>query len=589
MWARWWGSLLRPLPHKYWRKISVSQLVIVDEASLAGTLSLDRITGLAVSTGAKVLLVGDYAQLHSVDAGGAFSMLVHSRADAPELVDVHRFTHEWEKQASLGLRRGDPDSIDRYIAHDRVSGGDTESMTDAAYTAWRADARAGRVTVLISDSHEAVAALNARARTELILEGRVDAVREVALHDGNRAAVGDTVITRRNDRQLRSSRTWVRNGDRWTVTGVRQNGSVDVRRHSDRWGSAVLLPADYVEHHLELGYAVTSHRAQGITTDTAHVVMTAGMTRENLYVAMTRGRERNTAFVAVDRPDVAHAGPRPGEGEEATARGVLCSVLQHVGAEQSAQETIVAQQDAWGSIAQLAAEYETIAASAQHARWAALVRCSGLSPGQAEEAIKSAAFGVLTAELRRAEAHHLDVESLLTYAVVARGLEDADDVAAVLCSRITTAVARDARVTRARRTPRLIVGLIPKAIGPMTAEMRQALDERSDLIESRANAVLDEALFEGAKWTRELRGLSRRQVTTSWRQQARTVAAYRDRYTIVGTKALGAAPQTETQRRDTALASRALAAARRIAEEQDAFATPRPGLSKGRLPARVRM
>ncbi|MBR7502789.1 AAA family ATPase, partial [Mycobacterium tuberculosis] len=64
------------------------QLVIVDEASLAGTLSLDRITALAAEAGAKVLLVGDHAQLQSVTAGGAFSLLVHDRDDAPELVDV---------------------------------------------------------------------------------------------------------------------------------------------------------------------------------------------------------------------------------------------------------------------------------------------------------------------------------------------------------------------------------------------------------------------------------------------------------------------------------------------------------------------
>ena len=54
----------------------------------------------------------------------------------------------------------------------------------------------------------------------------------------------------------------------------------------------------------------------------------------------------------------------------ATARSILYGVLQHVGAELSAHETIAAEQDAWGSIAQLAAEYETIAAAAQHDRWA---------------------------------------------------------------------------------------------------------------------------------------------------------------------------------------------------------------------------
>ncbi|PXA68763.1 MobF family relaxase [Cryobacterium arcticum] len=582
--AKWWQNHL-----DHGETFHASQLVIVDEASLAGTLTLDRITAVAASAGAKVLLVGDYAQLHSVDAGGAFSMLVHSRADAPQLVHVHRFTHEWEKTASLGLRQGDPDSIDRYIAHDRVSGGDTESMTDAAYTAWRADTRAGRATVLISDSNEAVTAMNARARTELILEGRIDVGREVSLHDGNRAAAGDTVITRRNDRQLRTSRTWVRNGDRWTVSRVCENGSVDVRRYGHRWGSAVRLPADYVKHHLELGYAVTSHRAQGITTDTAHVLVTASMTRENLYVAMTRGREANTAFVAVDRPDAAHVGPRPGDDTDGTARNVLCGVLQHVGAAQSAHETIAAQQDTWGSLAQLAAEYETIASAAQHDRWAALVRGSGLPPDEAEEAITSPAFGVLSAELRRAEAHHLDVKSLLSRGVAARGLEDAADVAAVLCSRITESVARGARAGRARRAPRLIAGLIPKAIGPMTVEMRQALDERSDLIESRANELLDEALLKCARWTGVLGPVPRQQERTRWREQARTVAAYRNRYAIAGTKALGAAPQTETHRRDSDCARAAIEAAKRIAMEQYAFATPRPEFAKGLSPVRVRM
>ncbi|MGY4856328.1 MobF family relaxase [Cryobacterium sp. AP23] len=569
--AKWWQNHL-----DHGETFHAGQLVVVDEASLAGTLSLDRITTVAASAGAKVLLVGDYAQLHSVDAGGAFSMLVHSRADAPELVSVHRFTHEWEKAASLGLRHGDPDAINHYMTHARVSGGTTESMTDAAYTAWRADTRAGKTTVLISDSKEAVATLNARARTELILEGRIDAVREVALHDGNKAAIGDTVISRRNDRQLRSSRTWVRNGDRWTVTGVRANGSVEVRRDGGRWGSAVLLPAAYVLHHLELGYAVTSHRAQGITTDTAHVVVSTGMTRENLYVGMTRGREANTAYVAVDRPDVAHLGPLP---SDSTARSILFGVLTHVGAEPSAHESIAAQQDAWGSVAQLAAEYETIAAVAQRDRWTALVRVSGLRAVHADQAIESQAFGALMAELRRAEAHHHDVQSLLARVVAARGLDDAQDVAAALTSRIAMTIAHHGGAGRSRRTPRLIAGLIPQALGPMTAEMRQALDDRSELIEARANAVLDKALLVGDTWTRALRQDPHRSVPSGWRQQACAVAAYRDRYGIVGRSALGPAPETVAQQRDAARARSAIEAAQRLALVDDRISAVSPGVT----------
>lgn len=564
--AKWWQTHL-----DHGTTFRAGQLVIIDEASLAGTLPLDRITALAATAGAKVLLVGDYAQLQSVDAGGAFSMLVHDRADAPELIDVHRFVHEWEKTASLGLRQGNPEVIDLYAAHDRLRDGPTEAMADAAYDAWRADTRAGKETVLISDSNEAVTSLNVRARTELILEGSVDAMREVALHDGTHAAAGDTVITRRNDRRLYASRTWVHNGDRWAVIDVHRNGSVEVRRHGRRWGSTVLLPAAYVRDHVELGYAVTSHRAQGITTDTAHVVVAPSIPRENLYVAMTRGRETNTAYVAVDRPDIAHVGPRPGDDGDVTARSILFGILQHVGAELSAHETIAAEQDAWGSVAQLAAEYETLAAAAQHDRWVAVVRASGLSPGQADAVIKSDAFGPFTAELRRAEAHHFDVASVLPHVVAARGFEDAQDIAAVLRARVASVVSRDSGAGRSRRAPRLVAGLVPRAIGPLDADMRRALVERSDLIESRASSVLDEALLSREIWTRALGVTPRGSAYAVWRQHACTVAAYRDRYGIVGARPLGAAPESTAQKLDAARARSALEAAQRLAEEALTF------------------
>lgn len=246
--AKWWE-----VHQRTGQSFRAGQLVIVDEASLAGTLSLDRITALAADAGAKVLLVGDYAQLQSVDAGGAFSLLVHDRGDAPELVDVHRFVNPWEKAASLGLRHGRTEVIDIYMEHGRVTGGETEAMIDAAYTAWRADVLAGRATVLVTDSNESVRELNQRARTDLILDGTVSALREVELHDGAHAAAGDTVITRRNDRRLRAGRSWVRNGDRWTVTDIRGDGSVTLRRAGRKWGGSVVLPTDYAAEHLDLG------------------------------------------------------------------------------------------------------------------------------------------------------------------------------------------------------------------------------------------------------------------------------------------------------------------------------------------------
>lgn len=439
-------------------------------------------------------------------------------------------------------------------------------MIDSAYTAWRADLLAGKATVLVSDSNESVTALNTRARTDLILDGAVRGPREVDLHDGTRAATGDVVITRRNDRRLRAGRGWVRNGDRWNVMDVRDDGSMALQRAGAKWGATVIVPADYVAEHVELGYAVTSYRAQGITTDTAHVLVDSAMTRENLYVAMTRGRDANIAYVAVDQPDTAHDIPHPGDNQAATGRSVLYGVLQHAGAELSAHETIAAEQETWGSIAQLAAEYETIAAAAQHDRWATLIQNSGLTETQAADVLASDAFGPLTAELRRAEANHHDVDVLLPKLVRARRLDNADDVAAVLHHRVAMATARPAGSGRTRKTPRLIAGLIPEATGSMSDEMRQALNERRDLIEARADAVLDNALAGAAPWTAELgpRPTNVEKLAT-WRHSARVVAAYRDRYQVITEAAIGTQAETIGQKIDAARAQAALDAVRRLA------------------------
>ncbi|WP_228481053.1 MobF family relaxase [Microbacterium luteum] len=64
--------------HGRWN-LEAGQLVLVDESSLAGTLALDRITAHAAEVGAKVVLIGDWAQLSAVETGGAFGMLVRHR------------------------------------------------------------------------------------------------------------------------------------------------------------------------------------------------------------------------------------------------------------------------------------------------------------------------------------------------------------------------------------------------------------------------------------------------------------------------------------------------------------------------------
>lgn len=539
------------------------QLVIIDEASLAGTLALDRLTGLADAAGAKVLLVGDWAQLQSVDAGGAFNLLTQRRDNPPELTEVHRFTHAWEKSASLELRHGRAIAIDRYVRHGRVHDGTTAQMLDTAYAAWRHDTAAGHSSVLVTDASHAVTELNTRARAERILTGDTHAGTEVRLGDGTHASAGDLVITRANNRRLSpTTGGWVRNGDRWHVLAAGADGSLTVeRRHRTHRGRVTLAPA-YVAEHVDLGYAVTAHRAQGLTVDTAHVVVNNSTTRENLYVAMTRGRDTNTAYVALDQPDDTHTPPDP---DGVTARTVLFGVLQHSGAELSAHQMIEAEQERWTSIAQLAAEYETIAAVAQHDRWTALIRHSGLTDEQSDRVIESDSFGPLTAELRRAEAEYFNVDDLLPRLIQRRTLDDADDIGAVLVSRLRHATTN---VSRHRTPPDLIAGLLPAARGPMADDMLTALTERENLMEARARTLADEAHERHDPWLKKLGNTPQEpDQRDEWLTAASTVAAYRDRWHIEGRGILGH-PTNEPQKREAAHARQAIRQARALANDQ---------------------
>ncbi|MBO1804497.1 relaxase domain-containing protein [Leucobacter ruminantium] len=535
------------------------QLVIVDEASMVGTHTLDRITAHAHAVGAKVLVVGDPAQMDAVDASGAFGLIArHLGASAAQLIAIHRFTHSWEPFATLALRTGQLSAIQTYKQHQRIIQGGYESMLDAAYAAWLRDTLAGRTSLMIAETEEAVTALNQRARMDRITAGLVRGDRGLALHDGTEASDGDLVITRKNDRRLRAGLSWVKNGDVWEVVTAHRDGSLTVNRAGRRRGM-IRLPAAYVEEHLELAYSLTAHRAQGSTVDTAHAIVHSNqMTREALYVAMTRGRDENRMYIATDQFFLEEHQHRP--PEEVSMEKILAGILRHAGAEKSAHETIELEQERWSTIAQVAAEYDTIAQVAQEARWIRLLAKSGLTRQQVDDIVEGDSFGPLAAELRRADAYGYRPETMVPLLIAERPLHDAEDLGAVIRARVQGATASRTGSTRSVDRS-LIVGLIPRAEGITDPDMQRGLTEREEFIESRAHALVDAALAQQADWIRALGEPPPERQRGTWVRCAVTVAAYRDRRGWGGQHPLGPRPRGTYDRIGYARAARALSRA----------------------------
>jgi uncharacterized protein YoxC len=133
--------------------------------------------------------------------------------------------------------------------------------------------------------------LNDRARAVLKADGVLNS-EEMTV--GSRSySVGDEVMTLRNDRRL-----GVINGSRGVVEAIDDRASeITVRLEDQR---QVTLPKDYLEGGgVAHAYAITGHKAQGMTTDRALVLGDESMYREWGYVAMSRGREENRLYVVM--------------------------------------------------------------------------------------------------------------------------------------------------------------------------------------------------------------------------------------------------------------------------------------------------
>ncbi|MFE3105323.1 MobF family relaxase [Nocardia tengchongensis] len=277
-------------------------MVVVDEAALASTGQLDRVTDYVLGRGGSVRLIGDDKQLSSVSAGGIVRAIADTHG-ALTLGHVLRFRDRHgnprldEGAASLALRDGDPAAIGYYIDHGRVHSGDLAALIEDAYRNWSADQRSGLDSVLMAPTRAITRELNQRARRDRLATSEDWHGREIGLHDGTRVCAGDIIRTTANHRRLAISATdWVRNGYRWVVDEVHDDDSLTVTHL--RTQLSIRLPAPYVAESVLLGYASTIGSSQGITADTGHTVFSGAETGNDLYTAMTRGIRENHAYCA---------------------------------------------------------------------------------------------------------------------------------------------------------------------------------------------------------------------------------------------------------------------------------------------------
>jgi ATP-dependent exoDNAse (exonuclease V) alpha subunit len=305
-------------------------VVVVDEASMADTRTLAALLAHTRGSQATLVLVGDPAQLPEVGAGGLFPALTR-HPDTITLTDNRRQTEAWERRALADLRAGDPDAaVAAYAGHGRIHTAPADQLPDRIvdhYLRLLNQARppdgdggdaadgggdAGGVggdgaerVVMLAVRRADVADLNDVTRDRLLADGRLgpDAVTAGSGDKQREYRAGDRVLVTANDHRL-----GLLNGTRGTVTAVDPTRATMTLAAEDH--KRVTVGADWAARHLNHGYAMTCHKAQGATVQVALLYGAGALTREAGYVALSRGRAANHLYVPDDN-DVPDEGATP--------------------------------------------------------------------------------------------------------------------------------------------------------------------------------------------------------------------------------------------------------------------------------------
>jgi conjugative relaxase-like TrwC/TraI family protein len=280
--------------------------IFFDEAGLADTDRLHRLTDVIERTGAKLVTIGDGAQLPSIGAGGMFDRLTNI-APTAALSNVRRTLDPDERRAWADLRAGRSDrAMAHYLHRGQLHMTDTRDQAiEHAVSDWASLTRELPIeqVALISDaSNLEIARLNARAQHYRAERGELGdiEVHVPGMHYGIRA--GDRIAMIDQHHQRGAQR--IENGAKGEILDITDEGDVLIQFDAtNQWRT---LAGEELAK-LRLGYASHIHRAQGATV-TRTLVLTGGWqtSKEPAYVEASRAREGTDWYV--NRQDLGQHG-----------------------------------------------------------------------------------------------------------------------------------------------------------------------------------------------------------------------------------------------------------------------------------------
>lgn len=297
--------------------IGCGDIVVCDEAGMLDTYQMHNLVVACHQAGARLICVGDRNQHDAVETAALFGLLHDAVGDRCAKIETIARQMDQFKPTAQALYEG---KVSDAIRHMQRYGqlkvfADGVNEADELVGDVFADMKVGlpgkdgvvreldwSQILVLADTNEQVRALNDKirdarfARGELSVGGSVSIETEVL--PGERftlqVAIGDRLLLRKTAKDAQKEPIY--NGDLGTVLGIeRITREVDGDRIEDILftiarddGRAIKIQASEYES-LQYGYAMTGHKAQGMTVMQTYYLPSSYASLQAWYVAYTRG------------------------------------------------------------------------------------------------------------------------------------------------------------------------------------------------------------------------------------------------------------------------------------------------------------